>query len=506
MLCDRLRERACTSSSATARSSAATRSSSRRARQPALLRRTTRAPSSVHALAQAARRWRWATSNAGTIEFLARPGDGSPSTFLEMNTRLQVEHPVSELAHRCRHRAQKQIAQVAAGGPAGAVTQDDIALRAGTRSSAASTPRTLRTDFRPTPGTLTSFELRVRYGRRSGHACAIDTHLDRGRQRSRRFYDSLLAKLIVARRDARRRPSRPCEAALSAASHRGRRKPPSRVHQAVLASPEFQRGDFDMSTHPRLAYLNRSWPRPVTHARRRSDPVAKPPSPRCTIGAPWPTSPSHRPVVRATRSSTRRASTVAEHAMSARRTRALDQAARRRSTAGWGAEVHGPRPSRRASCTARERIEAVRSRTRAVRHLRGRHLRQLGRSSSARWPQSRRRRRHGLRAHRRGAGRWSSPTTTPSPPAPGGRRRRRRSSAPRRWRSGCACRSIYLVDCSGLFLPEQSRSFPGRTGAGHIFKKNSGAQRARRAADRRRLRRLHRGRRLHADHLRPRRS
>jgi len=32
---------------------------------------------------------------------------------------------------------------------------------------------------------------------------------------------------------------------------------------------------------------------------------------------------------------------------------------------------------------------------------------------------------------------------------------------------------VYLVDCSGLFLPEQSRSFPGRTGAGYIFKKNS---------------------------------
>ena len=32
---------------------------------------------------------------------------------------------------------------------------------------------------------------------------------------------------------------------------------------------------------------------------------------------------------------------------------------------------------------------------------------------------------------------------------------------------------IYLVDCSGLFLPEQSRSFPGRTGAGYIFKKNA---------------------------------
>ena len=33
--------------------------------------------------------------------------------------------------------------------------------------------------------------------------------------------------------------------------------------------------------------------------------------------------------------------------------------------------------------------------------------------------------------------------------------------------------TIYLVDCSGLFLPEQRRSFPGATGAGHIFKMNS---------------------------------
>lgn len=32
---------------------------------------------------------------------------------------------------------------------------------------------------------------------------------------------------------------------------------------------------------------------------------------------------------------------------------------------------------------------------------------------------------------------------------------------------------IYLVDCSGLYLPEQSKSFPGPTGAGYIFKMNS---------------------------------
>ena len=32
---------------------------------------------------------------------------------------------------------------------------------------------------------------------------------------------------------------------------------------------------------------------------------------------------------------------------------------------------------------------------------------------------------------------------------------------------------MYLVDCSGLFLPEQGTTFPGKTGAGHIFKMNS---------------------------------
>ncbi len=32
---------------------------------------------------------------------------------------------------------------------------------------------------------------------------------------------------------------------------------------------------------------------------------------------------------------------------------------------------------------------------------------------------------------------------------------------------------VYLVDCSGLFLPEQARSFPGARGAGHIFKMNA---------------------------------
>ena len=64
--------------------------------------------------------------------------------------------------------------------------------------------------------------------------------------------------------------------------------------------------------------------------------------------------------------------------------------------------------------------------------------------------------------------------------------------------------TVYLVDCSGLFLPEQSRSFPGATGAGHIFKMNSllSAHGVPQIAGC--VRRLHRRRRLHADHQRPR--
>lgn len=32
---------------------------------------------------------------------------------------------------------------------------------------------------------------------------------------------------------------------------------------------------------------------------------------------------------------------------------------------------------------------------------------------------------------------------------------------------------VYIIDCSGLFLPEQSKTFPGKTGAGYIFKMNA---------------------------------
>ena len=74
-------------------------------------------------------------TGAGTMEFLL-DDDGNLS-FMEMNARIQVEHPVSEMITSV-DLIQEQI-RVAAGEPL-SVSQDDVVLAA-TRSSAASTPR-----------------------------------------------------------------------------------------------------------------------------------------------------------------------------------------------------------------------------------------------------------------------------------------------------------------------------------------------------------------------------
>jgi acetyl-CoA carboxylase biotin carboxylase subunit len=126
--------------------------------------------------------------NAGTFEFLVGP-DGRFS-FIELNARLQVEHPVTELVTQLDLvRLQVEVAAGAALPITGRAPRSGHAIEIRLNAEDPSL------DFRPSPGKLERFRPPL------GPGVRIDTFVEEGSVISP-HYDSLIAKLIV--RDATR--------------------------------------------------------------------------------------------------------------------------------------------------------------------------------------------------------------------------------------------------------------------------------------------------------------
>jgi acetyl-CoA carboxylase biotin carboxylase subunit len=124
-------------------------------------------------------------NSAGTVEFLVDK-DRHEFYFMEVNTRIQVEHPVTEEVTGV-DLVKEQI-QVAFGAPL-SLNQEDVKFK-GHAIECRVTADDAKDDFMPSPGDITYFALP------NGNNVRVDTHCHQGCTISP-YYDSLLAKLIT---------------------------------------------------------------------------------------------------------------------------------------------------------------------------------------------------------------------------------------------------------------------------------------------------------------------
>ncbi len=137
--------------------------------------------------------------NAGTVEFIVDQ-DSQTFYFLEMNTRIQVEHPVTEMVTGM-DLVQEQL-RIARGEPL-RFSQEQVSIR-GHAIECRINAEKVRQDFRPSPGRIDRWEPPA------GPHIRLDSHCQAG-YAVPIFYDSMIGKLIVYgfdREEARIRMSR----------------------------------------------------------------------------------------------------------------------------------------------------------------------------------------------------------------------------------------------------------------------------------------------------------